>query len=525
MNLTFLFTKRKGLTFLIVLTFLAASCKKDPKAVPEPPVTPQGSRAELTKDSIFLYAKAVYLWNDALPTYEQFNPRKFTSGATEIDNFNQELFAITQLKIDPQTGRPYEYVSATANYPKYSYITDEQSQDPARTGEVDLEGEGTDFGFTLTGVGTADSYQIFIRYVNAGSPAERQGLNRGDVLTQVNGRTLGTDFTADANFINSAFDQQNITVAGQKSNGTTFTRSLSKITYTSSPVFKDTVITSGGRIIGYISFARFSNPSNAQSALDQTFSQFAAAGVNSLVVDLRYNGGGYVSTAEHMSNLIAPSRLNGATMFTEYFNETMRKGEAEILKNQPLTDENGRQRFSNGKALTYFDVDYSVEGNTYKFEKKGSLNAVEDVVFIVTGNTASASELVINSLRPHINVKIVGERSYGKPVGFFPINIDVYDVYYSMFQSRNSAGEGDYFQGLVPDANTPDDVTHDFGDPNESSFASAIRYLTGGSFTATSSLRIMGRQVDARSVQFKPMGKDHGFKGMIEDRVRVKGKN
>ncbi|HEY0900420.1 MAG TPA: S41 family peptidase, partial [Sphingobacteriaceae bacterium] len=355
-------------------------------------------------------------------------------------------------------------------------------------------------------------------------PADKLGLDRGDVLTQVNGRTLGSDFTADANFINSAFDQQNITVAGQKSNGTTFTRSLSKVTYTSSPVFKDTVIASGGRTIGYISFARFSNPANAQSALDQVFSRFASAGVNSLVVDLRYNGGGYVSTAEYMANLIAPPRLNGATMFTEYFNETMRKGEAEILKNQPLTDENGRQRFSNGRALTYFDVDYSVEGNTYKFEKKGALNAVEDVVFIVTGNTASASELVINSLRPHINVKIVGERTYGKPIGFFPINIDVYDVYYSMFQSRNSAGEGDYFQGLAPDASAPDDVTHDFGDPNESSFASAIRYLTVGSFTATSSLKIMGRSMDARAVQFRPMGNGHGFKGMIEDRVRVKGK-
>ncbi|HEY0900447.1 MAG TPA: carboxyl-terminal protease, partial [Sphingobacteriaceae bacterium] len=100
------------MAFLIVLNLLAVSCKKDPKAVPEPPVTPpaQGSRAELTKDSIFLYAKVVYLWNDALPTYEQFNPRKYTSGATEIDNFNKELFDITQLKIDPQTGRPYEYV-------------------------------------------------------------------------------------------------------------------------------------------------------------------------------------------------------------------------------------------------------------------------------------------------------------------------------------------------------------------------------------------------------------------------------
>jgi hypothetical protein len=109
-------------------------------------------------------------------------------------------------------------------------------------------------------------------------------------------------------------------------------------------------------------------------------------------------------------------------------------------------------------------------------------------------------------------------------VGFFPINIDVYDVYYSMFQSRNSAGEGDYFQGFAPDASTPDDVTHDFGDPAESSFAAAIGYFTGGSFNATSRLRIMGRSVDARSVEIRKMGGGNGFTGMIEDRIRLKVK-
>jgi carboxyl-terminal processing protease len=525
----FLPLKRSRLTlFVLAVALLSASCKKDPKAVPEQPGTEtppaEGTRSELTKDSIFLYAKEVYLWNDALPSYQQFNPRRYTSGASEIDNYNQELFDITQLKIDPETGRPYEYVSETADFPKYSYITDEESRDPSRTEEVNLEGEGTDFGFTLSGVGTPDSYQIFIRYVNPGSPAAKLGLKRGDVITEVNSRRLGSDFTADVNFINNAFDQQTLNITGRKNDGSIFTRSISKLTYQSSPVFKDTVINSGGKTIGYIAFARFSNPSNALAPLDQAFAEFASAGVTSLVVDLRYNGGGYVSTAEHMINLIAPQRLNGATMFIEYFNETMRSGKAEILKNQPLTDENGRQRFSNGRALTYFDVDYSVEGNTYKFAKKGSLNTVQDVVFIVTGSTASASELVINSLRPHINVRIIGERSYGKPVGFFPINIDVYDVYYSMFQSRNSAGEGDYFQGFAPDASTADDVTHDFGDPAESSFAAAIAYFTQGSFTATSSLRIMGRSVDARSVEIRKMGGGNGFTGMIEDRIRLKAK-
>lgn len=508
--------------FLVAAACLASSCKKEPKAEPE--TSPAGTREELTKDSIFLYAKSVYLWNDALPTYQEFNPRKYTQRGNHLDNINQELFDITQLPINPQTGRPYEFLSQGANFPKYSYITDEDSADPSRTGEVSLEGVGTDFGFALTAVGTDNNFEMFIRYVNPGSPAASLGLNRGDVLTEINGRNLGSNFVSDGNFINSAFDQQSINLSGRKPNGTTFTRTLSKATYVSSPVFKDTVIARTGKTIGYLALARFSNPSNAQPALDQSFAEFSASNVTDLVIDLRYNGGGYVATAEYLINLIAPPRLNGTTMFIEYFNKTMQDGRAEILKNQPLLDENGKQRFASGRALTLFDVDYSVAGNTYLFSKKGSLNNIANVVFIVTGSTASASELVINSLRPHLNVKIVGEQSYGKPVGFFPIDIDVYDVYYSMFQSRNSLGEGDYYAGFTPDANTADDVTRDFGDAQENSLAAAIRYLTAGTFTASSpaTVRLMGKQVSAANVDFRNVPGRSGFVGMIEDRFKLR---
>lgn len=516
------------LLYAAAFAFLTAGCKKEPRIQPEtPPATSaNGTRAELTKDSIFLYAKEVYLWNDALPSYDQFNPRKYTSSSSELENFHRELFDITQYKINPLTGKPYEFVSSAASYPKYSYITDHEPKSISPSGEkvseVTLEGVGTDFGFALTGVGSQTVYQIYIRYVNPGSPAGKAGLSRGDVLTQINGRTLGGDYTSDANFINSAFDQQSLTVAGKKPNGNTFTRTLTKITYTSNPIFRDTVIVSGTKKVGYLAFARFSNSNNAQNVLTQAFTEFASNGVTDLVIDLRYNGGGYVSTAEYLANLIAPSRLNGTVMFTEHYNALLQSGKATILKNQPLTDDNDKQRFSNGRPLTYFDVDYSVNGNTTKFSKKGPLDGISKVVFIVTGNTASASELVINSLKPHLEVRIVGDRSYGKPVGFFPIKIDKYDVYYSMFQSKNSAGSGDYFQGFTPDANTADDVTHNFGEPQEASFAAAIKYLTQGTFVASTSVTVMGQKTSADAVQFRDLKKDNSFKGMIENRVRVK---
>ncbi|WP_207423180.1 S41 family peptidase [Desertivirga brevis] len=521
----------------LILTISLNSCSKDDELEEDnsevgntPPAN--GTREELTKDSIFLYAKQVYLWNDALPSYEAFNPRRYTQSADPLDNYYSELFAITQYKTNPATSRPFEYVSASANYPKYSYITDEESNNPPRTAtasvptvsEVTLEGVGTDFGIALSAVGNQSSYQIYIRLVNPGSPAAKGSLNRGDVLTQINDHKLGSNFSIDQDVVDRAFDQSTIRLSGRKSNGATFTRSLTKQTYNSSPVYKDTVFTSGGKKIGYLAFARFANPSNALGPLNAVFRNLSAEGVQDLVVDLRYNGGGYVSTAEHLANLIAPSSLNGQVMFTEYYNQTMQKGEATILKNQPLLDASGRSQFQNGRLITYHDIDYSIAENTYRFRKEGSLNTVKNVVFIVTGNTASASELLINVLKPYLNVKIVGSTSYGKPVGFFPINIDKYDVYYSMFESRNAKGEGGYYQGFVPDASSADDVTRDFGDPREASLAAAVRYLTAGTLTASTqaTAKIMGRNVPLSSSTIKDVSKDNSFKGMIEVPSRLK---
>lgn len=524
-----------GLFWLIgFLSLSLSACKDNDDDIFELEETPEqpanGSRTELTKDSIYLYAKQVYLWNDAIPEYEVFNPRRYRQYSDQLDNYNKELFDITQLKINPATGKPYEFVSHTSTYPKYSYITDKDSNNPAagssvpKISEVTLEGVGTDFGIALGAVFSSQSaYQVYLRYVNQGSPADKGGLNRGDVILEVNGRTLGSNFSSDQNFLDAEFDKSSLRIRGRKNNGTEFTRTLSKATYNSSPIFKDTIISRSNRKIGYLAFARFSNPSNANSPLNLSFSKFAAGGVTDLVIDLRYNGGGYVSTAEHLANLIAPSTLNGSVMFTEYFNTTLQTGKATILKKQPLLTSSGKTQYSNGQIITYYDIDYSVAENTYKFKKAGSLNGVTKVVFLVSDNTASASELVINVLKPYLDVKLIGSTTYGKPVGFFPITIDKYDVYYSMFESRNSKGEGGYYAGFTPNGTAPDDVTHDFGDPNEAQFAAAINYLLNGSLTAKAPVAtISGRRTTFTSADIKQVNEIESFKGMIETRFRLK---
>ncbi|HEY1024568.1 MAG TPA: S41 family peptidase [Sphingobacteriaceae bacterium] len=530
---------------LILAPLLFASCKKDPQVTPvvNPPTTnpdPVGTRTQLTLDSIFLYAREVYYWNDALPEKETFDPRKYISGSSDLSNYNRELFDITQIKINPLTGKPYEFVAGSSNpnvsagYAKYSYIQDRTTKNPTgfvpdRQSSVDLEGNGNDMGLALSAIGTADNYDIRIRYASPGSPAAKAGLGRGDVITKFNGVTVGSNFDSEVNHINNAMNGTSVTIAGKKKDGTAFDRTLTKTVYKSGPIYKDTVITTGSKKVGYLAYARFSNTENSKPALDQSFAEFASAGVTDLVIDLRYNGGGYVNVAQHLTNLIAPSSLNGTKMFSEKFNSTMQSGKATILKNQPLLDANDKVQYQNGRLVTYADIDYSEAQNTYNFSKAGSLNGIQQVIFIVTGNTASASELVINNLKPHMNVKVIGKQSYGKPIGFFPITVENrYDVYYSMFTSINSVGETDYFAGFTPDYDVADDVTRDFGDPAELSFAAALRFIDKGSFIAAtntlSSVFIKGgkQRVSSAAVAVREITPENDFKGMIETRHKIK---
>lgn len=117
------------------------------------------------------------------------------------------------------------------------------------------------------------------------------------------------------------------------------------------------------------------------------------------------------------------------------------------------------------------------------FNKAGSLN-LNRIVFIVSPSTASASELLINSLNPVMEVKLIGDRrTYGKPVGFFPISVFEYNIYPVSFKTVNSLGKADFYQGFPVHRQVADDLGHDFGDPQEACLKEALTYLTTGSFS------------------------------------------
>jgi carboxyl-terminal processing protease len=473
---------------LVGITILTSCSKKNDGGNTPEVLGPSknGSALDLMRDSVYLYAKEAYYWYDGIPSYADFKPRTY-SGTNDLEALGKEVNAISQLKINLATGKPYEYSPSSPGEAKYSFIDEGQTS-------TELGGAQSNFGFAPL---YNDINDLRIKYVYGGSAAELAGVKRGQRILSINGRTnLAYDASsggANVQFVVNAYAYSNaITMVLQRADFSTFTVNLTTAAYTTNPVITYKVLNAAnGRKVGYFVFNTFTSPSNATAKLDEAFNYFTNNGVTDLVVDLRYNGGGYVSTAEYLCNLIAPASKNNTVMYSTYFNDILTNGKAKILANQVRRDPTTNQVYN------YTQFDYSVAGNAVNFSKKGSLNSLGTVFFIVGGGTASASELVINNLRPVVNVKLIGTNTYGKPVGFFDIKINKYEMYIPEFETKNSLTQGGYYTGMKPgSAEYPgkedyDDVTREFGDPNETLLKYALNYVNNGTF-GDNSLQVQG---------------------------------
>jgi len=506
---------------IIILPCVISSCKKSGSSNNNGP-SKNGSTLDLIKDSVFLYAKEDYYWYDALPTYTQFNPRGFNATA-DIDALTNEVNAISQYKINPATNLPYEYYAPDPGEAKYSFIDNGQVS-------TELNGVKGDFGFAPLYNTTTD---LRIKYVYPGSPADLAGIKRGYQITAINGNTNfpydGQTGTNTQFVINAYAYSNSIAMTLMRPDGTSFNANLTVANYTVNPVLTYKIYNEGnGHTVGYIVFNSFTSDANADPQLNTAFNYFTANAVTDLVIDLRYNGGGYISTAEYIDNLVVPSAKSGTLMYNTYFNSILTSNKETLLANQVRVDP------SSGQSFNYAQLDYSVAGNAVNFSKIGSLN-VNRVFFIITGSTASASELTINNLIPQMNVQFIGQTSYGKPVGFFDIDINIYQLYIPEFATMNAANQGGYYSGMTPGTSTYpgiqdyDDVTKDFGDPTEGLLAHALNFVKSGTYaiqspqiesTNTNSLRSFSMtQSNAAAIQLD----HHKFNGMIFNR-RLKKK-
>jgi hypothetical protein len=236
----------------------------------------------------------------------------------------------------------------------------------------------------------------YVRYVLPNSDASAKNVKRGMIFNSVNGIKLTENNYRSLLFTNLDYT---IDLADYK-NGNPITNgrsiSLTKVEYTENPVFITKTINTGAKKIGYLMYNSFTR--NFDNELNAAFLTLKSDGITDLIVDLRYNGGGSVKTAVYLSSMIT-GQFTGQLFAKKKWNN-------KII----IADSNLEEKFTN-------EINNGIVN-----EAINSLS-LDEVYFITTDNSASASELVINGLKPYITVKTIGTKTHGKYVG----SITLYD--------------------------------------------------------------------------------------------------
>ena len=309
------------------------------------------------------------------------------------------------------------------------------------------DGATLGYGVSVSGVeaGGDATRPLWVRYVDPGSPAAAAGVARGDQVISLNGRAAADAIAAqDYSALGASLAGDRLTLVLRKA-GVDRTVVLTAAVYNLAPVPLATVLTStGGRKLGVLQVNQMI--SQATAPLDTAFAQFRSQGVQDLVLDLRYNGGGLVSVGATLASYIAGSRAVG-------------------------------QRYA---SLVYNDKHQANNAN-YDFTQPGNALSVQRVFVLQGPRTCSASEQVINGLvGAGVQVVAVGGTSCGKPVGFNPVNncSNTYSVV--NFESVNRLGTGRYFDGLAPSCSVSEDFSAVQNGPADPLLAGAALYADSG---------------------------------------------
>lgn len=332
-----------------------------------------------------------------------------------------------------------------------------------------MSGSGVELGYGITWQRNtdADARRMWvIALVEPGSPAARAGLRRGDVLVSVDGTAItdasvgGTAALNAGLFPVSAGESHQIVLTR---GGATLRVSLVSQQMAMAPVQNVKVIPTATGPVGYIQF----NDHNAvaESALVNGMTTLRGAGVRDLVLDMRYNGGGYLIVANQLAYMIAGPEATSGKIF-EKLNANDKLGERVPDKFATVTTGLAPALMAKGVSLPYLGL--------------------KRVTVLTSAATCSASESVINSLRGiDVEVNLIGGETCGKPYAFVPAPNCGTTYFAIQLQGVNNKGYGDYADGFKPTCAATDDLTHDVGDPAETMLATALSYRANGACPAT----------------------------------------
>ena len=297
------------------------------------------------------------------------------------------------------------------------------------------------------------------------SPMYALGVRRGWIIRKLNDTDLAPIFIAGDgeayyNLIGPSTAGITNKFLFETPEGKDSTITTTKASFTLNTVlYYDTLHLKTG-ITGHLVFEQFVEPSNAE--LEKAFAFFKENNINNIIVDLRYNGGGDLSVLQNLA-----AHIGGSSKFGKPF----------------LTLTHNEQQTSRNK--------------TYNFGTVASPVSVGKMIVITTRSTGSASEDLINGLKPFMEIKTVGDTTNGKPVGMYGFKHGTLYMFWPIsFALLNTAGSGDFYDGFPPEKYVPDDITHDWGDRNESCLKEAIYMMENGTVSAKSAYSYK------RSVQF-----------------------
>lgn len=459
------------LSTVVLVTLLALeSCQKDQDDIIQP--TPANLEVQ---NFIWKGLNQFYLWQTDVPNLAD---NRFANQA-DLDAFLVNYTVPKNL---------FDALRVSPTIDRFSWIVDDYT-----VLEQQLQGttknSGVEFGLSYYS-GSSNEIFGYVHYIIPGSDAATKDIKRGDVFTAVNGTPLtvsnyqsllfGTNDSFSLNMadiINGTITPNNKTVA------------LTKTVLSENPILVNKVITVGNKKIGYMMYNGFYSPYDTQ--LNDAFGYLKAQGITDLVLDLRYNGGGSVQTATYLASMIT-GQFTGKVFAKQQWNT---------------------------KINSYFESNNPTKLRNFFTDKIGgtpinSLNMTK-VYILATGSTASASELVINGLKPYVDVVQIGTTTVGKNVG----SVTLYDSpdftasnknpnhKYAMqpivLKIVNSADFGDYFNGLTPTYELKETISTYgvLGDVNEPLLKLAIGKITG---TAKTIQQSAGKQFnffkDSKSV-------------------------
>jgi len=399
----------RKIVVLIGVAFLTACSGSGDGGIGPPPPTGSCSVTE-QKQFVLDAMRFWYLWNDLLPADVDIN-----AYATPTD----VLDALTAVQ-------PVDQFSSI----------DTLEADTQFFGEGKYEGYGFSSRFVA-----ADDLRFTRVFVD--SPANTAGLARGQRILELNGRTIAEIEAAEG--VNAVFDTAPVDFTIREIGGAEFTVNVDVGIVTIDPVPQYRIIPVAGTPgVGYFELAQFI--STAEPDFETVFSELSTAGVTDLIIDMRFNGGGLVSTTEILSDY-----LGGLVAQNLVFSKTS------------------------------FNDDRASNNDQYAFGLRANSIGLSRLIVIASQGTASASEMIANGMEPHVEVAIVGDRTFGKPVGQVGLNFCDQVLRATAFSLTNADDFGDYFGGLPADCAVTDDLSIAVGADNDPNVEAALTYFaTGG---------------------------------------------